>query len=305
MAFDPDRLIERRRLKRGLIIWRTLAIVGLVVLAIVAVMRFGSDGVMGERIVRLWVDGLVIDDPRLETKLDDIAKDSGVKAVIVRIDSPGGTATGGEAMYLALRRIAQKKPVIAVMGTTAASGGYMVALAADQVFARVSTITGSIGVILQTAEVTELLADLGIKAEAIKSGPLKAQPSPFERMTDEARTAVKAVIDDTYKMFVDMVVERRNLPRDVVLTLADGRIFTGRQAKELGLIDAIGGEQEALEWLKTNRAIASDLPISELKREDFEGDWLDSVSTRLGNAIVPARLRLDGLVTLWQAHPGK
>ncbi len=305
MAFDPDRLIERRRLKRGLIIWRTLAIVGLVVLAIVAVMRFGSDGVMGERIVRLWVDGLVIDDPRLETKLDDIAKDSGVKAVIVRIDSPGGTATGGEAMYLALRRIAQKKPVIAVMGTTAASGGYMVALAADQVFARVSTITGSIGVILQTAELTELLADLGIKAEAIKSGPLKAQPSPFEPMTDEARTAVKAVIDDTYKMFVDMVVERRNLPRDVVLTLADGRIFTGRQAKELGLIDAIGGEQEALEWLKTNRAIASDLPISELKREDFEGDWLDSVSTRLGNAIVPARLRLDGLVTLWQAHPGK
>lgn len=274
----------------------------LVVLAVGAVASFGFGDVRGDRIVRLWVDGIVLDNPALETSLDDIAKNAGVKAVIVRIDSPGGTATGGESIFLALRRVAQKKLVVAVMGTTATSGGYMVALAADQVFGRVSTVTGSIGVILQTAEMTELLADLGIKTEAIKSVPLKAQPSSFEPMTDDARAAVKAVIDDTYKMFVDMVVERRKLPHEAVLKLADGRIFTGRQAKEVGLIDAIGGEFEALEWLETNHAVAVDLPINDLKREDFEGGWLDSVSTRLGNAIVPAQLRLDGLVTLWQAH---
>lgn len=137
MVFDPDRLIERRRLKRGVIIWRTLAIVALVVLAVGAVASFGFGDVRGDRIVRLWVDGIVLDNPALETSLDDIAKNAGVKAVIVRIDSPGGTSTGGESIFLALRRVAQKKPVVAVMGTTATSGGYMVALAADQVFGRV------------------------------------------------------------------------------------------------------------------------------------------------------------------------
>lgn len=305
MAFDPDRLIERRRLKRGVIIWRTLAIVALVVLAIVSVVRFGYDGALGDHVVRLWVDGIVLDDPSLEAALDKVAEDAAAKAVIVRIDSPGGTATGGESIFLALRRVAEKKPVVAVMGTTATSGAYMVAIAADHVLARVSSITGSIGVILQTAELTELLADLGIKAEAIKSAPLKAQPSPFEPLTDDARAAVKTVIDDTYGLFVDMVAERRKLPREAVLWLADGRVFTGRQAKEAGLIDAIGGELEAREWLETSRAVSVDLPVRDLRRTDLEDDWLDSLGSRLGNAIVPARLRLDGLVSLWQAQLGK
>ncbi len=305
MAFDPDRLIERRRLKRGVIIWRTLGIVALVALAIVAVGRFGFDGVPRDHVVRLWLDGIVLDDPKLETALDEIADDSSVKAVIVRIDSPGGTATGGESTYLALRRVAEKKPVVAVMGTTATSAAYMVALAADHLLARISSITGSIGVILQTAELTELLADLGINAEAIKSTPLKAQPSPFEPLTDEARVATKAVIDDTYGMFVDLVAERRRLPREAVLTLADGRIFTGRQAEAAGLIDAIGGEPEARKWLETGAAVSAELPLRELRREGIEEDWLDSLGSRLGEAIVPARLRLDGLVSLWQAQPGK
>lgn len=303
MAFDPDRLIERRRLKRGVIVWRTLAIVALVALAIVAVARLGVG--VGDHVVRLWVDGLVLDDPGLESALEEVADDASVKAVIVRIDSPGGTATGGESIYHALRRVAERKPVVAVMGTTATSGAYMVALAADHVLARVSSITGSIGVVLQTAELTELLADLGIKAEAIKSAPLKAQPSPLEPLSDEARAAVKDVIDDTHGLFVDMVAERRNLSREAVLKLADGRVFTGRQAKEAGLIDSIGGEPEARSWLESSRAVSVDLPVRELRRDDSRGDWLDSLGSRIGEAIVPARLRLDGLVSVWQAQPGR
>lgn len=305
MAFDPDRLIERRRLKRGVIVWRTLGVVALVLLAIVAVVRFGLDERGGDRVVRLWVDGIVLDDPALEARLDEVAENDRVKALLVRIDSPGGTATGGEAIFHALRRVAARKPVVAVMGTTATSGGYMVALGADHILARVSSLTGSIGVILQTAELTELLADLGIKTEAIKSAPLKAQPSPFEPLTEEARAAVKSVIDDTYDMFVDMVVERRNLPRQSVLALADGRVFTGRQAQELGLIDAIGGEPEARAWLEANRDVPKDLPVRDIRREDLEAGWLGTLGARLGDAIVPARLRLDGLVSLWQAQLGR
>jgi protease-4 len=305
MALDPDRLIERRRLKRGVIVWRTIGVVALVLLAIVAVVRFGLDERGGDRIARLWVDGLVLDDPALESALDDIADNDRVKALLVRIDSPGGTATGGEAIFHALRRVAAEKPVVAVMGTTATSGGYMVALGADHILARISSLTGSIGVILQTAELTELLADLGVKTEAIKSGPLKAQPSPFEPMTEEARTAVRSVIDDTYDMFVDMVAERRKLSRQAVLALADGRVFTGRQAQELGLIDAIGGETEARNWLEATHAVSEDLPVRDIRREDLEGGWLDTLGTRLGDAIVPARLRLDGLISLWQAQLGR
>lgn len=306
MAYDPDRMIDRRRLKRGVIIWRTLAIIALVVLVIVAVARFGFDGAPGaSHVVRLWLDDVIVDDPSREAALDEIVNDNSVKAVIVRIDSPGGTATGGEALYLALRRIAATKPVVAVMGTTATSGAYMAALAADRIIARESSITGSIGVIMQTADVTGMLSDLGVKTEAIKSAPLKAQPSPLEPLTEEARRAAQAIIDDTYALFVDMVAERRKLPRDAVLRLADGRVFTGRQAKAAGLIDALGGEIEARAWLEGSHAVDADVPVRDLGRTEDAADWLDLVGEKLRSAIIPTRLRLDGLVSLWQAHPGQ
>jgi protease-4 len=306
MSYDPDRMIDRRRLKRGVIVWRTLAIIALVVLAIVAVARFGFDGVPGgSHVVRLWLDEVIVDDPAREAALDKIVNDDSAKAVIVRIDSPGGTATGGEALYLALRRIAATKPVVAVMGTTATSGAYMAALAADHIIARESSITGSIGVVLQTVELTGLLGELGVKTEAIKSAPLKAQPSPLEPLTEEARRAAQAIIDDTYALFVDMVAERRKLPRDTVLRLADGRVFTGRQAKTAGLIDALGGELEARAWLESSHAVDVDVPVRDLDRPPDEADWIDLIGEKVRSVIVPTRLRLDGLVSLWQAQPGQ
>jgi protease-4 len=180
----------------------------------------------------------------------------------------------------------------------------MVAIAADHIVAREGTITGSIGVILQTTDVTGLLSKIGVTAEAIKSAPLKAVPSPLEPLTDEARAATKRLVDDMFDMFVSMVAERRKLDRARALAVADGRVFTGRQALALDLIDATGGEDEALAWLGTKGVDAS-LPVRDVKirrEDDFWRDMIGStVSAITGKTYLAERLTLDGLVALW--HP--
>ncbi|MEE8622257.1 MAG: signal peptide peptidase SppA, partial [Alphaproteobacteria bacterium] len=208
MSLDADALIDRKRLKRRLGLWRALAILALVAVVVVAVGRV--EGFWQKRhVARLTVSGVITDDRRRDEALARVANDSNVAALIVLINSPGGTVVGGETLYRSLQATAEKKPVVAVMGTLATSGGYMAALAADYNLAREGTITGSIGVVLQTTDLTGLLSKLGISAEAIKSGPLKAVPSPFEPLSDEAREATMAVVTDMYNMFVDMVVEQR------------------------------------------------------------------------------------------------
>jgi protease-4 len=190
------------------------------------------------------------------------------------------------------------------MGEMAASGGYMVALAADRIFAREGTITGSIGVMMQTTEITGLLEKLGVSAEAIKSGPLKAAPSPLEPLTPAAREATQGVVDDMYAMFVEMVAERRKLEPEKAKTLADGRIYTGRQALANGLIDQIGGVNEARAWLE-EKGVSGDLPLRQIKVWRDE-DWLGGlvragIRTIFGKTYLPERLTLDGLVAVW--HP--
>jgi protease-4 len=219
----------------------------------------------------------------------------------VRIDSPGGTVVGGESLYRNLRKVAESKPVVATIGQMGTSAGYMTALGADHIVARSGTLTGSIGVILQTADVTSLLEKLGVKPQTIKSRPLKAQPNPFEPMTDEVREATRAVVLDTFELFVDLVAESRQMPRDRVLELADGRMFTGRQARVAGLVDELGGEGEARRWLEETHAIAADLPVRDVSI-DYDSDiWRDLVQKALGKALFSERLRLDGLISVW--HP--
>jgi protease-4 len=244
------------------------------------------------------------DRPRFEA-LREAARDPRLKAIVVRIDSPGGTVVASEELYRQLRQIAGRIPVVAVMGQTAASGGYMVALGADRIFAREGTITGSIGVLMQTADVTGLLQKLGVAMEQIKSSPLKAVPNPFEPLTDEGRRAVRAIIDDTHAMFVDMVAERRGLAPAEARRLADGRVYTGRQALGAGLVDALGGEESAIAWLTSARAVPGDLPVRDIKPGlvDPGGFDLSGLATRLirGKSYLPERLTIDGLVAVW--HP--
>ena len=297
MALDADHILERRRYKRRLAFWRVAAVVALVLAVGAAVGRFH---VGGDYVSRLDVDGLILDDRDRDMALAALARDEGARALIIRIDSPGGTVIGGEALYRNLRTVALKKPVVAVMGGTATSAGYMSALGADHIVASPGSLTGSIGVLLQTADVTGLLEKLGVKAETVKSRPLKAQPNPLEPFTPEAREAIRSVVLDLYAMFVDMVSERRSIPRDKVLVLADGRVFTGRQALSNGLIDALGSETEARDWLAKTHKIGRTLPVKDLKIVHEGEPWRDLLGSVVGKTLLSERLRLDGLISLWQ-----
>ncbi|WP_413864426.1 S49 family peptidase, partial [Albidovulum sp.] len=180
MSLEPDLLADRRRLRRRLTLWRALAILAVFgAIALVAGSQ-GQDALPGSaHVLRLPVSGMITEDRRMLQALDRAATDASVRAVLVAIDSPGGTMAGGEALHAALARIAERKPVVAVMGATAASAGYMAALPAHRVFARDSTVTGSIGVLLQSFDVSELLERWGVRPQVIASGPLKDQPSLF------------------------------------------------------------------------------------------------------------------------------
>ena len=302
MKLDPDRLLDRRRLKRGITLWRVLAILALLALIIITIGCLTGDGpTSGNHIARVWVSGLIYDYPGRDEALGEIASDDDIKAVIVRINSPGGTMAGSEALFLGLREITAKKPVVAVMDATAASGGYMVALAAERVFARNSTITGSIGVILQTADVTKMLTDLGVTTEAIKSAPLKGTPSPFEPLNKAGRAASQAVVDDMYALFVELFAKRRSLKLSEAQAMADGRVFTGRQALASGLIDEIGGEKEARRWLESQRGISSTLRVYDLDLGERE-DIVERLVSSVRKSVLPRRLMLDGLLAVW--HPG-
>jgi protease-4 len=300
---DPDSLVDRRRLKRQVSGWRLAAVVAAVAAIAAAVGRFELLG--GEdHVAWVQVSGIIIDDQDRTRTIRQIGEDASAKALIVRVDSPGGTVVGGESLFRHLRNVAEKKPVVAVLGEVAASGGYMVALAADHIVAREGTLTGSIGVIMQNTDITGLLAKLGIEAEAIKSGPLKAVPSPLERLTDEGRAATRRLVEDMHQMFTAMVAERRGLPLPRATELADGRVFTGRQARAAGLVDTIGGEEEARQWL-AERGISRRLPSRKIQIERDDDFWPSLIRSTIqgvtGKTYLSERLTLDGLVALW--HP--
>jgi protease-4 len=223
-----------------------------------------------------------------------------VKAVVVAIDSPGGSAGGGEALFAALSAIRENKPVVADMGGTAASAAYMAALPAERIFAREMSITGSIGVLLQSVDGSELLARLGVRGEALVSGPLKDQPSPFHPLSAEARAVLQVVINDLHDQFVRKVALARRLPEDTVRPLADGRVFSGRQALALGLVDAIGGEREARAWLAAEKGVAESLPVRPLETRGRLERLLQSSTTALLKSVVSEWLVVDGFRLLWQ-----
>ncbi len=300
MAFEPDRLIDRRLLKRKLNIWRTLAIVIAVALVAALFGRFAGYR-SGAYVARLNVENVILDDNRRHQILARIRGDDDAKALIVSINSPGGTVVGGEALYRSLRRVASKKPVVAVMGEMATSAGYMVALGADHIIAREGTLTGSIGVILQTTEISGLLGKLGITTEAIRSSPLKAVPSPFEPLTPEGRAVTRELIADVFAMFRDMVAERRGLTPAQVAALADGRVFTGRMAVGNGLVDALGGEHQARLWLASEKGVATALPVRDIHTRRRFDDLFERLTEIVQKTTLSERLTLDGLISLW--HP--
>jgi len=299
MSYDADALLDRRRLKRRLRVWQAVTLL-VVVGAVLTYLQSQGSLFRGERIVRIHVEGVIVRDEARSRTLARLAKDDDVRGVIVHIDSPGGSVVGGEDLYNSLRAIAQAKPVTAVMGTVATSAAYMTAIATDRIFAREGTITGSIGVILQTANVSELLERIGVEPVTIKSTALKGVPSPVEPLTPEGRAATEQVVLDLYDFFVGLVMERRPMDTDAIRLLADGRVFSGRQAVQNNLIDAIGDEAAAVDWMVRQRDLPDGLPVETVQTDPDEDSLLEQISGLAGKSLFSNALTLDGLVSLWQ-----
>jgi protease-4 len=304
MSLETDLIIDRRRLGRRLAFWRTLAVLAVVACVLVALRPVIGHGIGGVYVARLPVDGVITDDPKLVDALHDVAKDANVAGLIVAIDSPGGSVNGGEALHDAIEQVAAVKPVVAVMGGTAASAGYMIAVPAARIFARQSTITGSIGVFLQTGDISGLLKMLGITADPIVSGPLKDQPSYVKPLTPEGRDVLQALVMDLYDQFVAMVATGRHMDPARVRQLADGRAYTGRQALTLGLVDSIGGETEARAWLASAKGVSTDLPTQDVETQSFYqrtfGGRFGSFGGGLWKTLFSQGVMLDGALALWQ-----
>jgi protease-4 len=266
-AIERDFYEERRRRWRRSAFWRGF-LVAVLLLAVVAGLA-AMDGLAARtpHIARYAVSGVITDDPERDDLLRELAGNDAVRAVLVRVDSPGGSTVGSEALFAGLRRVAERKPVVAVMGEVAASGGYIAALAADYIVARGNSITGSIGVILEYPDFTELMDRLGIGLQTVRSSELKAEPSPFRPTTPEARAREIALVADSYAWFRDLVAERRGLSGEALDAVTDGGVFTGRLAFETGLVDALGGEPEALAWLEAQRRGLADLPMRDWSLE--------------------------------------
>jgi len=303
VSLETDLLLDRRRLKRRLVFWRGFAVLAVTAAAVAVLLNAGVT-LGGSYVARLTVNGFISEDRRLTEALDDLADDRQAKALIIAINSPGGSVAGGESLYHAIGRVAEKKPVVAVMGGLAASAGYMVALPANRIFAREATLTGSIGVLLQTGEVSGLLSRLGITAESITSGPLKDQPSLTEPLSPRGREVLQGLVTDMYDQFVSMVASARGMEAEKVRGLADGRTYTGRQAIQLGLIDAIGGEIEARKWLETTRGVPADLPVEDVSTGGLAGRALSGmigpIFDSVWKTLVSQSVRVDGGWAVWQ-----
>lgn len=307
---DPAHLIPANsRLRRSRRLWRVLFFLALAIAVLAVAGRFAlAQGTAGDRIARVGITGTIMTDPARLKILTDLGDDDAVKAVIVAINSPGGTTAGGEELYEALGVLRAKRPVVAVISELGASAAYMTAIGTDRIFARRLSIVGSIGVLYQHVDAGKLLDTIGVNLDKVSTGPLKAEPDINEPMQGDVRASLQALVDNSFGWFVDIVAERRAIPRPQTVTLADGRIVTGRQGVELKLIDAIGGEAEAITWLETDKSVAADLPVVDyfpLPAEGWFGvtRWLGKSAAEMVRSSVDGAMSLDGLVSLWQASP--
>jgi protease-4 len=225
--------------------------------------------------------------------------------VILSINSPGGTSAGGEELYEAVSKLRAKKPVVTVVNELGASAAYMTAIASDRIFVRRLSLVGSIGVLFQTFNAGKLMDSIGVGSDKVTSGPLKAEPDITHPLTDAARAELQGLVNDSFAWFVDIVAERRGLERANVLTLADGRIFTGNQAIADKLVDAAGGEAEAIDWLEKSKGIKADLPVVSWWPTADPGwsgitRWISGEARSALGLPADGPIVLDGLVSLWQ-----
>jgi protease IV len=319
MAFETETVLDRRRLRRRLSAWRALAVIaGLLAFGLAVFASAEGVGLAGaKQIARVSVEGFITENRDQLKLLKQLAENKQVAAVILFINSPGGTTTGGEALFTAIRELAQSKPVVGQMGTVAASAAYIAGLATDYIVARGNTVTGSVGVIFQWPDVSQLMDKLGVKINEIKSGPLKANPSPFQPVDEAGKAAAEQMVAESQRWFVGLVASRRGIDTARVAGLEQGRVYSGREAVANKLVDEVGGEPEALKYLEEKRGIPKGLKVVDF-RPKHESGWgiaglsISALSRIMGERVAEAighlfdgdkalgRLRLDGLVSVWQ-----
>jgi len=231
-----------------------------------------------DRIALIRVEGVILDSQTTIEELKRFSENPSVKAIVIRIDSPGGGVVPSQEIYDAVKRIRSKnnKAVIASMGSVAASGGYYIAAATDRIVANPGTLTGSIGVIMETANVEGLLQKIGVEGVVIKSGKYKDVGSPLRKMSADERGLLQAVMDDVHKQFIEAVAEGRSLELRAAQALADGRIFTGRQAKEAKLVDELGDLEDAIQLAAEVVGIEGEPKVVEPRRRFSLREILDS-----------------------------
>ena len=324
MSLDADIIVDRRRMRRKLTFWRVFAIL-LAIGAVIAVgvgLRGQGNGVLtagtAGSIARVTITGLIRGDQQRVEALERLAR-SPAKAVIVHINSPGGTTSGSEELHDSIKRLKEQKPTVVVVDGLAASGGYIAALASDHIVAQETSLVGSIGVLFQYPNVTDLMRTIGVRVEEIKSSPLKAAPNGFEPTSPEARAAIEAIVMDSYAWFRGLVKDRRQLDDAALDRVADGRVFTGRQGVQLKLVDELGDEKTAVAWLAKEKNIDPKTPVRDFRLRDRLSDLpflhtaavvaldalgLSALARRFetsGAMEAIERLNLDGLLALW--HP--
>jgi protease-4 len=327
MSLEADHIVDRRRLRRKLTFWRVAAVLVAIfgVLGATLVAR-RSDPSLAQPLIpqisRVTIQGIILGDRERTEALDSLARSRNTRAVIVHIDSPGGTTAGSEELHQALRRVAAQKPTVVVVDGVAASGGYMAAMSADHIIAQNSSLLGSIGVLFQYPNLADLLTKIGVKFEEIKSSPLKAAPNGLEPTAPEARAAIEALVVDSYAWFKDILRDRRKLDGEDLDRVADGRVFTGRQAISLKLADEIGSEAEAIDWLAKSSNIDPKLPVRDWRLHPrfsqlsflhlgiakmLDSLGLGSLQSGLemtGALQTAEKLNLDGLLMLWHPSAG-
>lgn len=318
MPLDAETIADRRRLRRKVSFWRVLAVLAAISAVVVAgLAAAGRAGLPagGAQIARIEVDGFIAGDQRMADLFRRVGEAGQVRGVVISINSPGGTTTGSEELYRGIRRLAERKPLVAFVDGTAASGGYITAMAADHIVARETSLIGSIGVLFQFPNFGGLLDRIGVQVEDVKSGPLKAEPSGYKPTSPEARAALQAVVNDTFGWFKALVAERRRLDEAALAAVSTGQVFSGRQGLPLKLVDELGGEREAIAWMEREKGVAADLPVREWRpRRDRDGLDLFVAAAAgadlLGLGDVAGRLRragatveaasAEGLLALWR-----
>lgn len=243
-------------------------------------------------IAKVSIENIIYTDDDFLILLDDLKNDKNVKAVLVDLNSPGGTIVGSQTIYNKLKSLGENVPIAVSMKEVAASGGYLISLAADRIFCYKGTITGSVGVILQTVNLNNLLEKIGLEPLIVKSGSMKSVPNPFEKVDEEEKKKIISLVDNMAKQFLNLVIQSRNLSKKEIDLISDGSVFTGAQAKEISLVDEIGDEQDAITWLKKKADLDEKTKVLEIKKPE---SFLNDINLNTSNILK----KMSGILAIW------